>query len=64
MSSFEERFYIENPSLAQALWRNLRLLGMLSLGAWTWLVKGFRLRRELRIRRQRGEVVILEDSVG
>ena len=64
MSSFEERFYIENPDPGQLLWRNLRLLGSLCLGGWFWLSRGFVLRRALRKARQRGEVILLEDVAG
>ena len=64
MSSFEKRFYIENPTLWQALRRNARLLGMLLVGGLLWMTKGAMLRRAVRRAQRNGEAIILEDISG
>ncbi len=64
MASFESRFYIENPTRRQALWRDLRLFAMLFLAACRWLSKGLFLRRALRKAKHNGEVIFLEDWGG
>lgn len=60
MASFEERFYLENPTLRQRIGRDLRLLGMLFLAAGDWLLRGGALRRRLR----RGAEPIVLDDLG
>lgn len=60
-SSFEDRFYLENPSLSARLRRNARLLLMLSAAAAAWLFKGYLLRRALKRAAQSKDPVILED---
>ena len=60
MKSFEQRFYIENPTLAEEMRRNCRLLLALLGAAFAWLVKGTALRYRLR-KLQNGEKIHLED---
>jgi len=64
MSSFEQRFYIENPGRLQLLWRNVRLLGVLSMAACVRLGKGTFLRLALRRAKKTGQAIILEDHFG
>jgi len=48
MPSFEEQFYLENPTRWQAMRRDLRLLLMLARYALVWLTKGVVVRRAYR----------------
>ena len=61
MTSFEEQFYLENPSRWQMFTRNLRLLWWLWQRAWLWLTLGRRIRRAYREAQASGEPVVLED---
>ncbi|MFK7732502.1 MAG: hypothetical protein AB8B48_12860 [Pseudomonadales bacterium] len=61
MSSFEDRFYLENPTFIEKVRRNARLLLSLLIAAAMWLFKGFRLRRALRKASQEGATLKLED---
>ncbi len=61
MTSFEDRFYLENPSRWQALRRDLRLFAWLVVRAWQWLGPGARVRRAYQRARDRGEPLVLED---
>ena len=61
MPSFEEQFYIENPSRTQALKRDVLLLFWLLERAWLWLGKGLLVRRAYRRAQQRNEPLMLED---
>ncbi|MFT5485043.1 MAG: hypothetical protein ACI9GW_003713, partial [Halieaceae bacterium] len=45
MASFEEDFYLENPSRWQAIKRDVRLLCTLFGYAILWLTKGVQVRR-------------------
>lgn len=62
MPSFEEQFYIENPSRYQAFKRDLRLLLWLGHKAWLWLWKGISVRRAYRRALQDNDPIILEDQ--
>ncbi|MFT4824584.1 MAG: hypothetical protein ACJAUG_003192 [Halioglobus sp.] len=62
MPSFEEQFYIENPSRWQALRRDLRLLLWLAHKAWLWLGKGLLVRIAYRRARRSKKTLILEDQ--
>ena len=61
MPSFEEQFYIENPSRTQALKRDVLLLIWLLKKACLWLGKGLLVRRAYRRAQQRNEPLMLED---
>ena len=62
MPSFEEQFYIENPSRWQAVRRDVRLILWLCHKALLWLVKGIGVRRAYRRAQRGGEPIILEDQ--
>ena len=62
MPSFEEQFYIENPSRWQALRRDLRLLLWLVRRAWLWLSKGLLVRIAYRRAQRSQEPLVLEDQ--
>jgi hypothetical protein len=61
MASFEEQFYLENPTRWQALRRDARLLLWLSVRALAWVVLGTRIRRAYREAQRSGEPLVLED---
>ena len=61
MASFEEEFYLENPSRMQTFIRDVRLLTRLARLALLWLTTGFRVRRQLRRSQLENNVLILED---
>ncbi len=61
MPSFEEQFYLENPTRWQSLKRDIALLGWLARYALFWLIRGFSVRRCYRQAQQDGEQVVLED---
>jgi hypothetical protein len=60
MASFEEEFYLENPSRWQALRRDFRLLLMLLSYAVMWLTRGVRVRRAYRRAQLTGEPLEIE----
>jgi hypothetical protein len=60
MPSFEEQFYLENPSRWQVLRRDLRLLALLARFAVLWLTRGVLVRRAYRRARQSGEPLELD----
>ncbi len=61
MPSFEEQFYLENPTRWQALKRNIALLWWLAAYALFWLIRGASVRKVYRQAEQKGEQVVLED---
>lgn len=61
MATFEEQFYIENPSRLQALWRDIRLLFWLAVRAWAWLGKGLLVRIAYRRAKRDKDPLIIED---
>ena len=63
MASFEETFYLENPSRWQAFKRDLRLLLMLARYALMWLTRGVRVRRAYRQAQASGEPLELESLI-
>ena len=64
MPSFEEQFYLENPTRLQVLARDLRLLLMLAGYAVSWLTRGARVRRAYTRAQRDGEPLVLEDVIG
>lgn len=64
MASFEEQFYIENPSRWQALRRDVKLLFWLAVRAGAWLGKGWLVRRAYRRAQRNNDPLILEDMFG
>ncbi len=63
MSSFERRFYLENPTRLQVLRRDIRLLWMLAGYAVLWLTRGVLVRRAYRRAQQSGEPLVLEELI-
>ena len=61
MASFEEEFYLENPTRGQVFRRNLRLALRLFRFAWLWLTVGARVRRQYHRAQQSGQPLILEE---
>ncbi len=61
MASFEEQFYLENPTRWQALKRDVALLWWLAAYALFWLIRGARVRKAYRQAQQEGGQVVLED---
>ena len=61
MNSFEDRFYLENPSMMARIRRNGALLWMLFGAAIAWLTKGHRLRRALPKAQANEQAIVLED---
>jgi len=62
MASFEEQFYLENPSRLQSVWRDVRLLWWLFTRAAMWFTKGVLVRRAYRKAQSSGEPLVLEDQ--
>ena len=60
MASFEEEFYLENPTRWQAFRRNFRLLSMLLGYAVIWLTRGVHVRRAYRRAQRTGEPLEIE----
>ncbi len=63
MASFEDQFYLENPSRWQAFRRDLRLLAWLAARAMAWLTRGVRVRRAYRRAQRSGEPLVLEEEL-
>ncbi len=63
MPSFEQQFYLENPSRWQRLKRDLRLLLLLASYALLWLSRGVRVRRAYRRAQKNGEPLELESLI-
>lgn len=61
MSSFEEKFYLQNPSLIQRLRRDLRLCCDSLRFFFLWLTKGRRIRRAYRRAQGSNTQLIMED---
>lgn len=61
MASFEEQFYLENPTRWQALRRDARLLLWLGVRAWAWASLGVKVRRAYRQAQRSGVPLVLED---
>ena len=62
MVSFEEQFYLENPTRLQALWRDVKLLWWLAVRALMWMSKGVLVRRAYLKAQVSGEPLLLEDQ--
>lgn len=64
MSSFEERYYLANPTYAQRLRRNVRLALDSARFLVLWATRGRRLRALVRQAERDGSQVVLEDFFG
>tara|TARA_R110001592_G_scaffold337300_1_gene623735 strand:+ start:355228 stop:355425 length:198 start_codon:yes stop_codon:yes gene_type:complete len=63
MASFEEEFYLENPTRWQALRRDIRLLCLLARYAVMWLTRGAGVRRAYRRAQSSGEPLTIETVI-
>ncbi len=61
MPSFEEQFYLENPTRWQTLKRDIALLGWLARYALFWLIRGASVRRSYRRAQREGKPLVLDD---
>ncbi len=64
MPSFEERFYLENASVAQRLRRDLALIGSLIAAAWAYIWPGIKVRRAYRRALREGTPLSLDEQLG
>ena len=60
MASFEEEFYLENPTRWQVLQRDMRLLWLLASYAVLWLTRGVVVRKAYRRAQLSGEPLEIE----
>ena len=60
MASFEEEFYLENPTRWQVLQRDMRLLWLLASYAVMWLTRGVVVRKAYRRAQLSGEPLEIE----
>ncbi|MGL4565756.1 MAG: hypothetical protein ACRCVD_10710 [Halioglobus sp.] len=63
MASFEQDFYLENPSRLQVLRRDMRLLLRRASYALLWLPLGVLVRRAYRRAQRSGEPLELESVI-
>lgn len=63
MASFEEEFYLENPTRWQALQRDIRLLWLLAKYAAMWLTRGVVVRNAYRRAQASGEPLEIETII-
>jgi hypothetical protein len=62
--TFESRYYLGKASVAQRLWRDLRIVGSSARFLWMWFTLGGRMRRALRAAEREQRVLNLEDLFG
>lgn len=63
MKSFEEQFYIENPTRFEALKRNFLLLLWLFKRALMWAGKGLIIRLAYQKAKNTGKPLVIEDLI-
>jgi hypothetical protein len=63
MPSFEQQFYLEDPSRWQAFKRDLRLLLLLARYALLWLTRGVIVRRAYHRAQQTGKPLELDSLI-
>ncbi|MEM1155935.1 MAG: hypothetical protein AAGI44_17495 [Pseudomonadota bacterium] len=63
MASFEDDFYLENPTRWQAFKRDCRLLGRLGIYALMWLTRGVLVRRAYRQAQQTGKPLDINTTI-
>lgn len=63
MSSYEQRFYRENPTALERVSRNVRLLCYLASGLLAWFTTGRRVRRAYDLAQQNDDTIKLEDFI-
>tara|TARA_B100001057_G_C22101894_1_gene663570 strand:- start:22 stop:219 length:198 start_codon:yes stop_codon:yes gene_type:complete len=63
MKSFEEEFYLENPSRYQIIKRDIRLFFWLLKRALMWLGKGLLIRIAYKKAKNSGEPLVIEEVI-
>ena len=63
MKSFEEQFYLENPSRYQIIKRDLRLFFWLLKRALMWLGKGLLIRIAYKKAKNSGKPLVIEEVI-
>jgi len=63
MPSFEEQFYLENPTRLQIIKRDLLLLLWLLKRALMWLGKGVLVRMAYKNAKKKGRPLIIEEII-
>ena len=63
MKSFEEQFYLENPSRYQVIKRDVRLFFWLLKRALMWLGKGLLIRIAYKKAKNSGKPLVIEEVI-
>jgi len=63
MKSFEEEFYLENPSRYQIIKRDIRLFFWLLKRALMWLGKGLLIRIAYKKAKNSGKPLVIEEVI-
>ena len=63
MKSFEEEFYLENPSRYQIIKRDIRLFFWLLKRALMWLGKGLLIRNAYKKAKNSGKPLVIEEVI-
>ena len=63
MKSFEEEFYLENPSRYQLIKRDIRLFFWLLKRALMWLGKGLLIRIAYKKAKNSGKPLVIEEVI-
>ena len=63
MKSFEEQFYLENPTRFQVFKRDVLLLIWLLKRAMMWLGKGFMVRHAYKKAKKTGKPLVIEEMI-
>ena len=63
MKSFEEQFYLENPTRFQVFKRDVLLLIWLLKRAVMWLGKGFMVRYAYKKEKKTGKPLVIEEVI-
>ena len=63
MKSFEEEFYLENPSRYQIIKRDIRLFFWLLKKALMWLGKGLLIRIAYKKAKNSGKPLVIEEII-
>ena len=63
MKSFEEEFYLENPSRYQIIIRDIRLFFWLLKRALMWLGKGLLIRIAYKKAKNSGKPLVIEEVI-
>lgn len=61
MKSFQERFYLHQPTVLKTLWRDVRMLAYILQVIYVWLILGGRVRRAYLRCERAGETWWIDD---